>query len=168
MPAHPREGLGLCASLGADSTPFDGTYAPYATGGAGAGTLAAGSQQAYGDWPPATIPNVVGGGAAAGLPQYVATAPVNTLPPATFTYTAISGKQTTTRTITGGDGWANDNDRRLAPATAAGCQYLDPWDAVETAPPAECAAATGAAAANGYGAAAAAAAPTPPPRFRRA
>ena len=40
MPADPRQALGKCASLGATSAPFDGTYQASRAGGAGAGKIA--------------------------------------------------------------------------------------------------------------------------------
>ncbi len=112
----PREAKGKCAGL----TTFSGTYEPWMTGGAGAGTIT-GVFEAY---PPATIsggPGVL----ATDLPVYAASGTVNTLPGPTMTGHTV-------------DGWFNSGDTALAPTPIAGCAYPDAWDAQDAVVPAGC------------------------------
>jgi glucan 1,3-beta-glucosidase len=121
---------GHCASAGVTPTePFDGTYLPWQTGGAGAGTINAADQAEFGTWPPASIGLEAD---AAALPTYTATGAVPTLPPPTFT--ALSPRVT----VDAGDGWFNDADTARGVTTVAGCTYPNPWDATAAAVPAVC------------------------------
>ncbi|KAL1743873.1 glycoside hydrolase family 5 protein [Schizophyllum fasciatum] len=122
IPKDPRAARGLCAAVGADRQDFDGSYAPWATGGAGAGELAT----AY-PWPPATI-NAVGGAqaAATALPTYAATGAVPTLT-ASATFSGARG--------VGGEVSAT-GDSAPAVTPVAGCTYPDPWDALDAPLPA--------------------------------
>ncbi|KAG6811733.1 hypothetical protein H0H92_006085 [Tricholoma furcatifolium] len=126
MPTDPRTALGTCDSLGVSGPIFDGTFQPWQTGGAGAGTIAASSTSSY-PWPPATISNA--GAAASLLPTYTPTGTVATLAPPTLTASV-------TASINLGNGWYDAQDTVLAPTAIAGCTYPDAWDAVDvTVPP---------------------------------
>lgn len=129
IPADPRTANGTCASLDSQSSPFDGEYESWQTGGAGAGTIAATATASFGQWPPATISNAPG--PASLLPSYTSTGTVVTLPPPTFTASM-------TKSVDVGDGWFNTGDTAAAPTAIAGCTYPDAWDALTVAVPAQC------------------------------
>lgn len=136
MPADPRQAAGKCAALGITGTQFDGTYLPWQTGGAGAGTIAPSATALYAQWPPASINGIGNLGDAAGLPTYTSTGTVATLPPPTFTASAVNA----------GNGWYNSADTAGGVTTVQGCSYPDPWAAEGIPIPAACAGATVAAA----------------------
>lgn len=142
IPTDPRLAVGKCASLGVSGDQFDGTYQPWQTGGAGAGTIAATATAQF-PWPPAQLSNVAV--AADLLPSYTPTGTVATLPPPTLTASA-------SKSIDVGDGWFDTKDTAGEYTAIAGCTYPDPWDAVSVAVPAQC---------GTVGAAAAAVTPTP-------
>jgi len=123
MPKDPRVSVGKCQALGASGNSFDGTFQPWQTGGAGAGTILPSSTQAY-PWPPTSISNAVV--AVAQLPMYTSTGTVSTLPPPTITATGVSSI----------NGWANNADNGPAPTPITGCTYPDAWDATAAPVPA--------------------------------
>ncbi|KAH9916675.1 glycoside hydrolase superfamily, partial [Fomitopsis serialis] len=125
MPTDPRAASGTCEALKVAPAPWNQSFAAYATGGAGAGAIAASSVAQYAAWPPASINNVPSASMRL-LPQYTATASVVSLPAAS-TYSAA--------TVSTGSGWADGGDARGAPTPIAGCAYPDAWDAVNAAVP---------------------------------
>ncbi|KZP22685.1 glycoside hydrolase family 5 protein [Athelia psychrophila] len=151
IPTDPRTAVGKCAAVGVSGAAFDGTYLPWQTGGAGAGTISATWSSSYGVYPPATISNA--GAAASALPQYTSTGTVATLvPPPTLTASA------TASAVSAGNGWFDASDTAGGVTAIAGCTYPDAWSAVSTAVPTSCGAKTDAALA---------ALATPLPRARR-
>ena len=118
MPADPRTASGKCQSLDANMAPFDGTFAPWMTGGAGAGNIAPAATQGLA-WPPAEFTDVPQASMAS-LPQYTATGTVSTLPPPSFSASA---------TASVGNGWFDASDNAPAVTPIAGCAYPDAWDA---------------------------------------
>ncbi|KIJ51370.1 glycoside hydrolase family 5 protein [Sphaerobolus stellatus SS14] len=136
IPKDPREAIGACSSLGAPLTePFDGTYSAWQTGGVGAGSIAADASVQF-PWPPLTIANIELTNAVSLLPTYTNTVtPAITLPTPTLTFTTKGS----VKTVSAGNGWANQNDNAGDPTTVAGCTYPDPWDATSaTMPTAPC------------------------------
>jgi len=134
MPADPRQAVGKCAELGVEGTPFDGTFKPWMTGGAGAGTV---SDSASFPWPPATIngyQSFTASGTA--LPSYTATGTVVTMPPPSIT---ASGAQS----VSVGNGWFNTQDTASAPTPVSGCSYPPAWAASGLSIPATACGATG-------------------------
>ena len=117
MPTDPRRAIGKCASLGGNMNAFDGTFQPWMTGGAGAGTITAATASLV--WPPASITGVPAGSVTA-LPQYTSTGTASTLPPPTFTATV---------TASVGNGWFDSKDTAPAVTAIAGCAYPDAWNA---------------------------------------
>ncbi|KAI0653381.1 hypothetical protein C8Q70DRAFT_1059371 [Cubamyces menziesii] len=77
IPTDPRTVLVKCESLQADPVPFDGTYQPCMTGGAGAGTIAPSATQGFA-WPLAQLTDIPAAGMVP-LPQYTATPTIATL-----------------------------------------------------------------------------------------
>lgn len=128
MPTDPRMSIGTCAALGVSGPIFDGTFLPWQTGGAGAGTIAPSSTIQY-PWPPPTISNV--GVAASLLPTYTPTASIVSLPPPTLS-------PTPTKKVDVGSGWFNNQDTAPAPTSIAGCTYPDAWNAINAAVPPLC------------------------------
>jgi glucan 1,3-beta-glucosidase len=126
LPADPRDSVGVCARLTGRSHTFDGTYLPWQTGGAGAGTITAAELALYRPWPPGALVDVP---VASLLPTYTSTGVVSTLPPPTLAPEA---------TVTPPSGWANPADTGLAPTPIAGCTYPDPWDSEGAAVPPRC------------------------------
>lgn len=115
MPTDPRAAIGTCDALGVPfNQPFNGSYPPWQTGGAGAGSLAPGATATLEAYPP-TLSNA-GGAPPTLLPHYTAAAANPTLPPASARGTASAG-----------DGWADAQDTALAPAPVPGCSYPDAW-----------------------------------------
>ncbi|PCH35792.1 glycoside hydrolase family 5 protein [Wolfiporia cocos MD-104 SS10] len=125
VPADPRSASGTCESLGVDPQPWNESYASWATGGAGAGTVVASSVSQYDVWPPSSIANVPAASQSY-LPQYTSTASVVSLPPAA-TYTVA--------TVSTGNGWYDASDTASAPTAIKGCTYPDAWSAVGSAVP---------------------------------
>ena len=124
MPLDPRAALGAC---GASSGPaFDGTFAPWMTGGAGAGTVPASQTTIY-PYPPTDLQGTL----VSGLPLYTSTGAIATL--VAPTPTGSGGNA-----ISPGDGWFNANDAQSAPTPIAGCVYPDPWDALDATAPTGC------------------------------
>jgi hypothetical protein len=138
MPADPRQAAGRCAALGVTGTQFDGTYLPWQTGGAGAGTIVPSASAPYAQWPPATINGLEAPAAASLLPTYTSTGTVATLPPPTFTASV---------TINPGNGWFDAADTASGVTTVQGCSYPNAWAAEDIAIPAACGATAAAAAA---------------------
>lgn len=149
MPTDPRKAVGSCAQQGVSGKDFDGTYSAWATGGSGAGTIAAAWTQSYGEWPPASIAN---GGEAAQLPMYTATGSVVTLPPPTLTASA-------TKSVDLGNGWYDSSDTAGGITVIPGCSYPNAWSAVGAAIPTGCGGSKAAVAARSI--------VTPPPVARR-
>jgi glucan 1,3-beta-glucosidase len=137
----------MCSSLGTASQPFDGTFAPWQTGGAGAGTIAPSFVSQF-SWPPATFANP--DSAVSLLPSYTPTGVIPTLPPPTFTPSPTSS-------VNAGNGWFDKSDTVGAYTSIQGCSYPNAWAAVGVAVPATC---------GGGAAAAAAVVATPPPKRR--
>ncbi|KAH8103524.1 glycoside hydrolase family 5 protein [Cristinia sonorae] len=126
MPTDPRKAVGKCASLGGStSNPFSGVFAPWQTGGAGAGTISAATRAQFPYPPPINGVDVP----AAALPTYTATAAMVTLSPEPLP----SG---VAKDVTQGNGWANAADTAKMAAPVAGCEYPDAWDANDAAIPA--------------------------------
>ena len=125
MPLDPREASGICESLGVGANTWNETYPSYATGGAGANSIAASSIAEYGAWPPTSI-NEVPTQSMAYLPQYTATASVVSLPPPT----TFAGA-----TVSTPGGWYDQSDTGSAPTPIRGCAYPDAWDAVNAVVP---------------------------------
>ncbi|PPQ71289.1 hypothetical protein CVT26_011939 [Gymnopilus dilepis] len=127
IPTDPRQASGLCGQIGAANDPFDGTFLPWQTG-ATPSTIAAASSTQF-PWPP---PSILSADVPIDLlPTYTATAPIITLPPATFTAAPASITQAA-------DGWFNTQDTAGGITTVAGCPYPNEYDGsfsvVPTAP----------------------------------
>ena len=144
IPADPREAQGMCAKLGASpGTQFSGTFAPWQTGGAGAGAVPA-SASAQFAFPPSSLAGVPGAQVAF-VPTYTATRAVVTLPPPAFTQSV---------TVSVGNGWADAGDSGMMVTAVQGCVYPDAWNAVGSPVPSVLCPAPGGAGAD---------APTPAP-----
>jgi len=117
VPTDPRTALGTC---GPSTGPIFDRFAPWMTGGDGAGVLT-GTTYPY----PPTALN------AATLPLYTPTGAISTLPVPSYTNTAGQPAGT-------GNGWFNPNDNQPAPTPIPGCTYPDAWDAQSAAVPAGC------------------------------
>ncbi|EGN91810.1 glycoside hydrolase family 5 protein [Serpula lacrymans var. lacrymans S7.3] len=139
MPANPRDAVGSCAALGVSENQFDGTYSPYQTGGAGAGTIDPASISSYGQYPPSTLSGLTSGAVMSLLPTYTSTGTVVTLPPLTF-----SPKPTPSVSV--GNGWHDSADTGAGPTEVQGCTYPNAWSAVSAAMPTALCPATGVAA----------------------
>ncbi|RDB14918.1 putative glucan 1,3-beta-glucosidase D [Hypsizygus marmoreus] len=126
IPKDPREAIGHCASVLQSSQTFDGTFLAAATGGAGAGNIDP-IQTSLHAFPPATILPSFSGAQISLLPTYTATGAIKTLPAPTFT-AAPSAMV--------GSGWNNADDNVLAYVPVSGCEYPDPWNAVDAPLPA--------------------------------
>jgi len=124
MPTDPRTALGTC---GPSAGPVFDKFAPWMTGGAGAGNIDA-SQAVQYPFPPKALTNA---GPVAELPVYTPTGTIVTLPMPTYTNTA--GKP-----VGSGNGWFNANDKSPAPTPISGCSYPNAWDAQNAAAPAGC------------------------------
>ena len=122
MPTDPRSAIGFCGNTDPWSPPF----APWQTGGAGAGDIPASVTSALA-WPPATLSN---GGPVASLPAYTPTGTVVTLPVPSFTHSSKA-----TATINAGNGWANSADTEGMFVPIPTCSYLDPWIGPTASPP---------------------------------
>ncbi|KAK7471944.1 hypothetical protein VKT23_000050 [Stygiomarasmius scandens] len=126
IPDDPRDAVGACAVLGVNE-PWDGTFQPWMTGGAGAGDIPTSSISEFGQWPPTRISGVPPASMEF-LPTYTPTGTVATLPPPTFTGAAS--------TISSGNGWFDSEDTVGAPTPIPGCTYPDAWDAIDAQIPA--------------------------------
>lgn len=124
--------MGKCAEVGIAGAPFNGQYAPWQTGGSGAGTIVPSFVSQYGQWPPA-----LKGGfnhttvAASLLPMYTSTGLVASLPPLTLTASA-------THSISVGNGWFDPSDSAPGVTAIAGCTYPNAWSAVSLPIPTAC------------------------------
>ncbi|KAF8589506.1 glycoside hydrolase family 5 protein [Ramaria rubella] len=126
IPTDPREAYGACDSLGVQADePFLGTYSSWQTGGSGAGTIQAAVSSQFGVWPPPTMAGITPTNQVALLPTYTNTAPIETLPMPTYSFTT-NGK---TSTISEGNGWVDNQDTLGGVTTVAGCTYPDAWNA---------------------------------------
>ncbi|THH27838.1 hypothetical protein EUX98_g6353 [Antrodiella citrinella] len=128
MPTDPRQSVGKCVALGANLSPFDGTFLPYETGGAGAGTIAATASAQFGTFPPATLKGM--SVSASLLPTYTATASLITLSPDTAAPTGAA--------VQLGDGWFDAADQTPMVTSVAGCVYPDAWSAAALPVPTQC------------------------------
>lgn len=144
IPKDPRTAKGMCAKLGVRGSQFDGTFQPWQTGGAGAGTIDPSAVEEFSAWPPASLAGVPNGQVNA-IPSYTATKAPVTLPPPTFSPSP---------TASVGNGWFDNQDTAQINTAVSGCVYPDAWNAQDSPVPAN---------ACGAGAAGAAAAPTPAP-----
>ncbi|OCH91075.1 glycoside hydrolase [Obba rivulosa] len=134
IPTDPRVANGTCEAVGVAPQPFNGTFASWATGGAGAGEIAATSIEQFGQFPPATISNVPAASLDL-LPSYTTAAPIITMPPLSFSAAA---------TVSAGNGWDDTSDTAEFVTTISGCAYPDAWDAVNAQVPLSGCGATGA------------------------
>ena len=132
IPPDPRKALGTCAALGVDTPPFDGAFAPWQTGGPGAGTIAASSTLQFGAFPPTSLAGVPAGQVTL-VPSYTAARGPVTLPPPAFTQSV---------TASTGDGWFDTADTAPYVTPVAGCAYPDAWGAQDSAVPASACGAT--------------------------
>jgi glucan 1,3-beta-glucosidase len=126
IPDDPRQAVGVCGALGTTSQPFNGSYASWQTGGAGAGTIAPSFVSLYSQFPFATMSNAAG--AASLLPSYTPTGTVVTLSPPALTPSPSSM----------GNGWFDKSDTVGAFTSIQGCSYPDAWSAEGIAVPATC------------------------------
>lgn len=132
IPPDPRKSLGTCAALGVDTPAFDGAFAPYMTGGAGAGTIAPSSTSQFGAFPPTSLAGVPAGQVPF-LPSYTATRAPLTLPPPAFTaHLAVATP----------DGWADAHDTAQFNTAVAGCAYPDAYNQQSSPVPASACGAT--------------------------
>ncbi|KAF9555816.1 glycoside hydrolase family 5 protein [Agrocybe pediades] len=123
IPKDPRTALGTCAEVGGSLEPFDGNFQPWQTGTTS--TIPASSSSQF-PWPPTTISNAVVPMTL--LPTYTNTAPIITLPPATFT----SAPSSVTQSV---DGWFNTQDTAGGVTMVAGCPYPSEYDGIFTSTP---------------------------------
>ncbi|KAH9484569.1 putative glucan 1,3-beta-glucosidase D [Psilocybe cubensis] len=114
----PRSASGLCASIGSQTENFNNSYQPWQTGTPS--SIPASSTSSF-PWPPTTIS---GAGVSINLlPTYTDTAPIITLPPATFTAAPSS--------ITApANGWFNMQDTEGGITTVDGCPYPSEYDGI--------------------------------------
>jgi len=121
IPKDPRTAVGKCAALGLTFTPFNGTYADWATGGV-TSTIPASSSASF-PWPPTTISNA--NVPVTILPTYTSTGPVTTLPVQTFT----AAPSSVTAPV---NGWFDAQDTAGGVVTVAGCTYPDEYNGIFT------------------------------------
>ena len=112
IPRDPRAATGQCARNGVAGTPFNGYTAPYMTGGAGAGTIAAAASASY-PWPPTSFTDVPAASMSK-IYQYTTTGTAISLPGPTFTSPGSSA------TIDAGSGWASQGVGQQALVPIAG------------------------------------------------
>ena len=117
IPSDPRKALGTCAALGVDTPQFNGTFKPYQTGGAGAGTIVASSTIEFGTFPPTSLAGVPAGQVSL-IPTYAASRGPLTLPPQSFTASV---------TVSTGDGWFDTQDTASFVTAVSGCEYPDAY-----------------------------------------
>ncbi|CAA7271152.1 unnamed protein product [Cyclocybe aegerita] len=118
IPQDPRSAVGMCQSLNAGTEPWDGTFQPWQTGTPSSIPEASSSQF---PWPPVTISSAIV--QVNLLPTYTNTAPIITLPPATFTAAPSS-------ITASADGWFNHQDTEGGITTVAGCPYPSEYDGI--------------------------------------
>ena len=123
MPTDPRAAAGVCDSLGGNEADFAG-FAPWMTGGAGAGTITAATASIT--WPPTSLTDVAAASMTA-IPQYTSTASPVTLPPL-----SLAASETASVTASAGSGWFDAQDTAAAVTPIGGCAYPFAWD-VESA-----------------------------------
>ncbi|KAJ7639059.1 glycoside hydrolase family 5 protein [Roridomyces roridus] len=121
IPADPRTAVGNCEANGLTPVPFNGTYAPWATGEA-TSTIAASSTSSF-PWPPPTISNA--DVPVSLMPTYTSTADIITMPAATFT----SAPSSVTASV---DGWFDPQDTTPGVTAVAGCTYPDEYNGLFT------------------------------------
>ncbi|KAJ7683958.1 glycoside hydrolase superfamily, partial [Mycena rosella] len=119
IPADPRTAIGKCQALGLTPSPFNGTYAPWATGGA-TSSIPASSSASF-PWPPTTISNAVV--PVTLMPTYTSTGSIITMPPATFT----AAPSSVTASV---NGWLDAQDTAGGVVTVAGCTYPDEYNGI--------------------------------------
>ena len=122
MPTDPRSAVGTCASLGVVADQFDETYSASQTGGDASVTIDAAFIQSYSAWPPASMSGLPDAGDIAFQPTYTATGAVSTLPVESSAFTDAP------KTLSVGDGWADDADTGKGVTEVQGCTYPDAWD----------------------------------------
>lgn len=120
MPTDPRSATGVCQSLSAPTSSFDGTYSAWQTGAPGASSLDPSVVQSFSAWPPTDLAGITGD--IAFIYTYTSTATIETLPADTFT-AAPKGFST-------GNGWVDPSDTASDVIEVAGCSYPDAWGAV--------------------------------------
>ncbi|KAJ7490343.1 glycoside hydrolase family 5 protein [Mycena galericulata] len=127
IPSDPRTANGKCAALGLAPSPFNGTYAPWATGVTS--SIPASSTASF-PWPPTSISNAVV--PVTLMPTYTSTGSIITMPPATFT----AAPSSVTATV---NGWFDQQDTAGGVLTVAGCTYPDEYNGIfSTTPTAPC------------------------------
>lgn len=120
MPKDPRSAIGKCGGGSVWSPPLKA----WQTGGSGADNIPASVSSQYA-WPPTLISSA---GAATLLPTYTPTGSLVTLPGPTFT-------DSSKKTVSAGNGWANSADNTGMYVPVPTCSYLDPWVGPTAAPP---------------------------------
>ncbi|KAJ7599796.1 glycoside hydrolase family 5 protein [Mycena floridula] len=124
IPEDPRTAMGMCDSIGASFSAFDGQYQSWQTGGPGAGTIVPDATTKFGQFPYPTISGI--NVPASLLPTYTATGTIKTLPVPSWTGTSFL------------NGWFDATDTEGIFTAVAGCSYPDPWDATAAAVPTAC------------------------------
>lgn len=114
---------------------WPGTLSAWATGGAGAGTIAASQVANYSVWPPTGIS--AGSGSPTtypytNLPQYTPTGTIKTLTPTSPSSALFPAGASSTAA---GNGWFNSADTTGWWVSASGCSYPDPWSGQNLAYP---------------------------------
>jgi len=121
IPKDPREAIGHCSAVLQSSQIFDGIYPLSATGRAAEYTIDP-VQTALHAFPPTTISPSITGSQISLLPTYTPTGTIKTLFAPTFTAAPSADV---------GKGWTHDTDSALAYVPIRGCEYPDPWSAVD-------------------------------------
>ncbi|PVF96563.1 glycoside hydrolase [Serendipita vermifera] len=117
----PRTSKGNCARLGLTGNTFTGSLTNNQVGGPGAGENVP-TLDSY-VWPPTSV---TGYENANRLPRYTPTGAISTMPVPTSTGSA---------NVNWGTGWNNPDDTDLMNVPIAGCEYPDPWDALNATIP---------------------------------
>ncbi|KAJ7930024.1 glycoside hydrolase family 5 protein [Mycena leptocephala] len=124
IPRDPRTAAGKCEALGLTPNPFNGVYAPWATGGV-TSSIPASSSASF-PWPPTTISGAVV--PVTLMPTYTSTGSIITLPAATFT----AAPSSVTASV---DGWFDAQDNTGGVVTVAGCTYPDEYNGIFSVTP---------------------------------
>jgi len=124
----PRTSAGTCTTLGTPGMNYTGPFAANEVGGST--TVSVPSLDTF-VWPPDSIGGYNSAAEAAELPRYTPTGAIVTLPIPTFTATG----STPTETASLGNGWNNPNDNADMAVPATGCDYPNPWAAVNATIP---------------------------------